>query len=256
MSNAVAEPWFGGGVPFAGREPPFYDAAAFPWVREIEANWTVIREELLGLVQDHRASLVPYANHAMATTATNWKSFLFLYWTLKARRNCKKCPRTWEILSRTPNITSCGFSLLEPNTTIKPHQGDTNAVYRCHLGLVIPAPAPQCAFRVANETRSWQEGRMMVFCDAHTHTAWNNTNQLRCVLLMDVMRPEYVSQRFAVSSRVLARIYLDVACQRAPVVRWLFGGSRRRRALEWTLRNTLRGLLYCRVPMPPLFGLF
>jgi aspartyl/asparaginyl beta-hydroxylase (cupin superfamily) len=113
-----------------------------------------------------------------------------------------------------PNICAISFNLLEPNTTIKPHNGDTNAIIRCHMGLEVPAAAPRCAFRVGSEIRSWEDGKFLMFCDAHEHTAWNNTERRRYILVVDVMRPEYVALKRRVSSRVLASISLQIYYQR------------------------------------------
>jgi aspartyl/asparaginyl beta-hydroxylase (cupin superfamily) len=257
MRNSSHEPWFSGdGRPqFAGDEPAFFNARELPWVARIEAEWAVIREELTALMQEHERDLVPYANRSMATKPDQWKSFIFMYWNLKSRRNCARCPRTWDILRDTPNLTSCGFSLLEPGTTIKPHQGDTNAVFRCHLGLIVPGGAPECAFKVATETRSWHEGQMLVFCDAHTHTAWNNTSHRRCVLLLDVVRPEYASRTLSISSRVLSKIYLEIAYQRLAWLREYCGGRRRRAALSAAIRTCMHVVLRFRLPVPPLLWL-
>src|SRR5262245_12505271 len=98
MTNATMTiPWFSDRrTLFRGSEPFFYDAAQFPWAARLEAEWPVIREELLGLLREHQQDLVAYANHDLATTPSHWRSFLFMYWTLKSRGNCTKCPRTWE----------------------------------------------------------------------------------------------------------------------------------------------------------------
>jgi aspartyl/asparaginyl beta-hydroxylase (cupin superfamily) len=254
MPSTAMAPWFADyQTAFRGSEPFFYDARQFPWVAQIESQWDVIRDELLALLREHQSDLVAYANHDLATTPTKWKSFLFMYWKLKSHGNCAKCPRTWAILSSIPNITSCGFSLLEPGTTIKPHQGDTNAVLRCHLGLVVPASAPECAFRVGNETRSWREGEMLMFCDAHFHTAWNNTDSLRCILLFDVIKPEYQRRTISISSRVLSKIYLEIAYQRLDWLRRYVGGRRRRAMLDRLVRTLFQVVLHGRLPVPPLW---
>jgi hypothetical protein len=149
-------------------------------------------------------------------------------------------PRTWELLRDIPGITAASLNLLEPNTTIKPHVGNTNAIIRCHLGLRVPAPAPRCAFRVGEETRSWEDGRFLLFCDAHRHTAWNNTEEKRYILVVDVMRPEFAARRAATSARVLAGIYHAVAWQRWPWLRRHFGGRRGQAATLALLRAWYR----------------
>lgn len=45
-----------------------------------------------------------------------------------------------------------------------------------------------------------------MFCDAHEHTAFNNSDKIRIILQFDVIRPEYASVSTLVSARVLASI--------------------------------------------------
>ena len=55
-----------------------------------------------------------------------------------------------------------------------------------HLGLVIP---DNCAMTVAGETKTWQEGRCLIFDDTSLHESWNRSQSDRFVLLLDVLRP-------------------------------------------------------------------
>ena len=85
---------------------------------------------------------------------------------------------------------------LQPHTEISPHCGYTDLVYRCHLGLVVPE---NCAIRVGTETREWREGRTMFFEDSVEHSAWNRSDSVRVVLLLDFLkRPESEADMAAV----------------------------------------------------------
>lgn len=86
-----------------------------------------------------------------------------------------------------PGLTTAGFSRLAPGTHIQPHVGYTSAVLRCHLGLVVPDEG--CALRVGEDTRTWAEGRCVVFDDTVEHEAWNRSGSDRIVLLVDFLRP-------------------------------------------------------------------
>ncbi len=224
------KPWFShDGGSFEGAEPFYFETSGFPWVARIEQHWETIRDELVGLANEHNDSLQPYANTSMISRPKSWKTFGLMFWSIVTRKNCIKAPKTWALLKTIPNITAASFNLLEPGATIKPHNGDTNAIIRCHLGLVVPGTAPQCAFRVGSEIRGWEEGKFLMFCDAHEHTAWNNTNQLRYILVVDVMRPEYAARSRAISARVLASINMQICYQNFEWLRRLFGSERARR---------------------------
>ncbi|USX20869.1 aspartyl/asparaginyl beta-hydroxylase domain-containing protein [Oxalobacteraceae bacterium OTU3REALA1] len=216
--------WFSedGGL-FHGNEPFYYNPADYPWVRHIEDNWTTIRDELKALTAQDTASLTPYANMAMTTKPNQWKTFGLMFWLNEVKEHTARCPKTWALLKQIPHLSSASFNLLEPHTTIKPHHGDTNAVIRCHLGIDVPAPAPKCAFRVGDDIRSWEDGKMLMFCDAHEHTAWNNSDQQRYILVLDVLRPELSAGKRWTAARVLASISMAICYQRAAWMRKFLG---------------------------------
>lgn len=220
MSESTPRLWFSDtGTSFTGTEPFFFDTATLPWVGIVESQWTTIRDELRAFVLCQPDQLRPYLDVTMASNPNRWRTFGLMFWTQKNDGNCAKFPRTCAILSGIPNLIAASFNLLEEKTTIKAHSGNTNAIFRCHLGLEIPSAAPQCAFRVGTEVRSWEPGKLMVFCDAHNHTAWNNAGADRYVLVIDVMRPEFAHRTRYVASRVLAAIYVDAAYQKIATLR-------------------------------------
>jgi aspartyl/asparaginyl beta-hydroxylase (cupin superfamily) len=52
--------------------------------------------------------------------------------------------------------------------------------------LILP---PSCRFRVGNDVREWKMGEAFVFDDSIEHEAWNDSDQVRVVLLFDVWNP-------------------------------------------------------------------
>ncbi|MEO6085176.1 MAG: aspartyl/asparaginyl beta-hydroxylase domain-containing protein [Umezawaea sp.] len=78
------------------------------------------------------------------------------------------CPRTAAAVELVPGLTTAGFSRLAPGTRIKPHTGWVTTVYRAHLGLV--APDDGCALRVGDESRTRNEGDVLVFDDTAEHS--------------------------------------------------------------------------------------
>jgi aspartyl/asparaginyl beta-hydroxylase (cupin superfamily) len=51
----------------------------------------------------------------------------------------------------------------------------------------VPQPS---GFRVGNETRAWEAGKLLVFDDSIEHEAWNDSAEDRVVLIFDIWRPE------------------------------------------------------------------
>lgn len=104
-----------------------------------------------------------------------------------------RAPRTMAALDHAPVPRIAGrspmalFSRLRPGMHIVPHHGFLNTRLICHLPLIVP---DGCSFRVGNQTREWQEGRLLIFDDSIEHEAWNRGTADRVVLLFEVWRPE------------------------------------------------------------------
>ena len=170
----------------------FFETDAFPWVREVEANWSVIRKEL-DVLLEHKEEIPNLQDvspeQSLVAHGESWKSFFLYGFGHKIEQNCAKCPQTARIVARIPGLKMAMFSILAPNSKIPPHRGPYRGLLRYHLGLIIPSPASSCGIRVANETRSWQEGRSLIFDDSYDHEAWNDSDSHRVVLFVDFVRP-------------------------------------------------------------------
>jgi aspartyl/asparaginyl beta-hydroxylase (cupin superfamily) len=160
----------------------FHDPSAYPFLAELEANWKQVRAELDELEHDR---FLAWPERDIYNFG--WDVFGLHAYGKKLAENCEKCPRTAELVERIPGMTTAGFSRLVPGTHIKPHVGYTSAVLRCHLGVVVPLG---CALRVGPETRSWKEGRCLLFDDCTEHEAWHWGVSARVVLLVDFLRPQ------------------------------------------------------------------
>ncbi|MBL7784731.1 MAG: aspartyl/asparaginyl beta-hydroxylase domain-containing protein [Chitinophagales bacterium] len=201
---------------FKGSEPYFYNPADFEWTKHLEANWLDIREELDQLIRGGDQNMQAYFDKAMVDVAQTWKTIPFFWWGIKFNKYCSQTPKTTALLESVPGMLSASFNMLDGNSVIKPHNGDTNAIVRCHLGLHIPAPLPEAGFRVGTEQKSWEEGKFLIFCDAHEHTAWNNSPNRRYILLMDVMLPKHAAQTSTIQSNVIGSLFLQSAAQKLP----------------------------------------
>lgn len=173
-------------------DQPVFDAAAFPWIENIEARWTEIRAELEAVLR-LREAIPPLANlspdHRRIAPPGKWKSFFLHGYGYRAEENCARCPVTARLVASIPGLNSAFFSILEPGTHIPRHRGVTKAILTAHLGLLVPHERAPCRMQVGNEIVHWQEGRTLVFDDTFHHEVWNDTNQQRAVLLIQFRRP-------------------------------------------------------------------
>jgi aspartyl/asparaginyl beta-hydroxylase (cupin superfamily) len=190
----------------------FFERDEFEWVPALESATPVIREELAALM-DEGAAFQPYVESAAdrphrdfhgLNDKKDWTA-LYLWRDGKpVEANAKRCPETMAALekvplsrigSRTPAVL---FSRLEPGAHIPPHTGLLNCRLICHLPLIVPKG---CWLRVGNETREWEEGKLLIFDDSIEHEAKNPAEDLRIILLFDVWRPELgEEERAAISS--------------------------------------------------------
>jgi ornithine lipid ester-linked acyl 2-hydroxylase len=161
----------------------FYDASQFEFVRNLESNWQMIRQELYQLRPE---DFVPYPERYLLDNRKGWDIFGLYFLGVKIDLNCEICPKTTQLLQSVPDMMTAGFSLLAPGAHIVPHSGKPIGVFRCHLGLTVPE---ECGFRVGNEMRRWQEGKCLVFDDTNEHEAWNLSDRPRAVLLLDFKIP-------------------------------------------------------------------
>lgn len=51
-----------------------------------------------------------------------------------------------------------------------------------------------CGFRVGGETRPWVEGTPFAFDDTIEHEAWNDSDEMRAVLICDVWNPHLTTR--------------------------------------------------------------
>lgn len=234
-------------------EPSFYDPNQFDWAKQVTDNWTIIRDELVSVIENHDGVLAPYKDLSKVNNKDAWKTAGLMYWTFKSDRYIPLFPKTWDILSKVPNLTSASLLLLEPKSTIKPHYGDTNCMYRCHMGLIVPAKAPQCGLKVDNKTVSWEEGKLVMFNDALEHTAWNNTDERRYILSFDVTRDKYEKYRNWTASQVLGNIYVDVSFQHKPLLKRYFSRGLPERIYRAVAKSFFRTLIFLRLPLYDFF---
>jgi beta-hydroxylase len=171
---------------------PFLDAAAFPWVRDIEASWTTIRREL-DVVLARMEALPNFqdisTDQYRLTDDDLWKTFFLYGYGFRSDANCRRCPETDRLVRAIPGMQTAMFSILAPHKRIPPHDGPYKGVVRYHLGLRVPADQDLTGIRVGGETAHWSEGGSLVFDDTYEHEAWNDSDEVRVVLFVDFVRP-------------------------------------------------------------------
>jgi ornithine lipid ester-linked acyl 2-hydroxylase len=182
---------------FIGKRSLVGDATFFPnelfgWIAEVEANWLTIREELETVLED-REGLPNFQDISKdqieITDDDDWKTFFLYGYGFEAELGVEMCPKTAALMQRIPGMTTAMFSILSPRKHILDHRGPYKGVLRYHLGLIVPEDAEACKIRVGEDFRHWEEGKSMIFDDTFNHEVWNETDETRVVLFVDVLRP-------------------------------------------------------------------
>lgn len=179
----------------------FYEAQEFDWAEEFEAAASAMRAELEDLLDRQPGDFAPYvqtrpdrpaaANHLRDDPS--WGAHYLWEQGMVVADHAALAPVTMRALQRPPMpvITDRSpmalYSLLRPGTHIKPHNGMLNTRLICHMPLITN---PDCAIRVGNETRQWQQGKLLIFDDSIEHEAWNRGQATRIILLFEIWRPE------------------------------------------------------------------
>ena len=179
----------------------FFDRGHFPWLAAFEAHTPAIRAEAVALLAGGGDGIKPYV--AMESGAPpnkwspldrslDWSAYHLWQYGSPIASALAKCPATAAALAAIPRAELPGraptafFSILRPHTRIPPHTGVSNTRTIVHLPLIVP---PGCSFRVGGETRQWIEGEALAFDDTIEHEAWNDSDDARVVLILDVWNP-------------------------------------------------------------------
>ena len=226
--------------PYDLEEESFYNPDDFEWTELLKNNFKTIESDVLNYLED--SSLKPYFNKSLVSKSNYWKTDGLLFWGYFVKKNRHTFKTSWEVLKKIPGIVSISISVLEPGSSIKVHNGDTNAIIRVHLPIIVPEGLPNCSFTVVEETRPWKVGEPLLFNDAHLHKAQNLSNERRVVLLIDVIRPEFLNQQLEICAKVLNGLGWQWQTQSNPNVRELplFVKKIWWSLSRWILRNALR----------------
>nr|XP_024659376.1 aspartyl/asparaginyl beta-hydroxylase isoform X9 [Maylandia zebra] len=180
VNGLKAQPWW------TAKETGYTDL-----VKVLERNWKTIREEALAVLDQSTRHFVPEEENLREKG--DWGQYTLWQQGRKVGNACQGVPKTCALLERFPEATGCKrgqikFSVMQPGTHVWPHTGPTNCRLRMHLGLVIPKRG--CKIRCTNETREWEEGKVLIFDDSFEHEVWQEADSYRLIFIVDVWHPE------------------------------------------------------------------
>ena len=176
----------------------FHDPADHPWIASLEAAAPAMRAEVEALLGGD--TFAPYVQgdtsranrgHALLDDP-RWSAFYLWKDGAVVADNAARCPATMKALEAAPlpmipgRAPSVLFSQLRPKTHIPPHWGMLNTRLICHIPLIVP---DGCRLRVGNHERRVEAGKALLFDDSILHEAFNDSDETRVILLLEVWNP-------------------------------------------------------------------
>ncbi|VDK28656.1 unnamed protein product [Gongylonema pulchrum] len=163
------------------------------YLKGIERQWTIIREEALAILNNEPHLFTP--EHQQMVIDGHWSAYYLYSSDSWNATNCLRTPKTCSIMQMFKDSSHClkseiKFSLLTSGTRVWPHCGYSNCRLQAHLGLIISSEA---RIRVADEIRGWKAGKFIVFDDSFEHELWfegASANKYRLILKLDLWHPE------------------------------------------------------------------
>ena len=171
--------------------PPLLETNFIKGTEILEENYKSINKELSRILKNKKK--IPSFQEVdegqkRISIDKKWKTFFLKIYGNYIEKNCKLCPKTVKLLEQVPGVYTAMFSILEPKKHIPGHHGLFKGVLRYHLGLIIPKNK-RCKIQVGKKTYYWKEGKGILFDDTYYHEVWNNSNEIRVVLFLDIERP-------------------------------------------------------------------
>lgn len=171
---------------------PYGHPELSPVVHALEANHTSIKTELETAWTARRNAFSDYEHYL--TRQQDWQALYLFRKGALVEESADTVPTAFKVLKehavdteKICPLLECHFSTLLPGAAIAPHCDLWNFSINLHLAVDIPEG---CGITVAGETRSWDEGKCLLFDYSFEHEAWNHGVRPRTCLLVDLWHPD------------------------------------------------------------------
>jgi aspartate beta-hydroxylase len=176
--------------------PVLDDDVHFPNAEKFVAAWRAIRDEALSVAGRLRS--VPRFHEIMheqraisANDNRDWRMLVLKAYGITFPQNMAACPTLASVVAACPDVLSASISFLAPGKHIPPHRGPFRGVLRFYLALSMPRSedgSVAAVLKIAGSEYRLNNGQCLLWDDTYAHEAWNESDQVRIVLLLDVWR--------------------------------------------------------------------
>jgi aspartate beta-hydroxylase len=198
--------------------PVLDSARLFPDAQRFTGQWQQIREEALTVAEDLRN--IPRFHEIMIEQASisdndarDWRMFIMKAYGQPIARNLARCPTLAGLIVSSPDVLSASLSFLAPGKQVPAHRGPFRGILRGYLVLSMPKRAdglPAAVLKVDGQEYRLNDGEFMLWDDTFEHEVWNDSAEVRTVLLLDIRRRDLPTGLRILSSGIIALVRLNV----------------------------------------------
>ena len=190
----------------------------FPAAKEFAARWQEVRDEALELRRD--LARVPRFHDLMkeqadisANDGRDWRMFIMRAYGVDVPGNLARCPAVASLINDRPEVMSCVLSFLAPGKHVPKHRGPFRGILRFHLMLTMPrTPEGDVAAVLEIDGKPYRlsDGDCLLWDDTFPHEVWNNSDEVRIALLLDVWRRDMPVDMELLSRMVVGVVRLGI----------------------------------------------
>lgn len=175
-------------------EQAVMDKSFFSWIPALEQHWREIQAEAIRIRTEDIPSLGDISfDHGRIAADRRWKSLFLKGYGYRMEPNCARAPITTALVEKVPGLVTACFSVMEAGGHIPRHWGMTKGMLTYHLALKVPKEREKCRMHVEEgdtlHVLRWEEGQSFLFDDMYNHEVWNETDEDRYILLIQIKRP-------------------------------------------------------------------
>ena len=171
-----------------------HDKSYYAWIPKLEARWEDIRDEAVRIRAEDIPSLGEISfDHGRIAADRRWRAFFLKGYGYRMERNAARAPVTSALIEQVPGLVTANISVLEAGGHIPRHWGMTKGMLTYHLALKSPREREKCRMHIEEGEQlhvlNWEDGKSFIFDDMFNHEVWNETDEDRYILLIQIKRP-------------------------------------------------------------------
>ena len=186
------------------------DRKLFPELDIIEQNWEVIRDEALALYHGGQITAKEDLPASSFYKDNRWTSFYLKLYDTRIPSAWELAPKTMALLDQVPSLNLALFAVLMPGKKLNKHHDPFAYTLRYSLGLSTPN-SDDSGLIIDEYDYKWKDGDSILFDETYLHSAYNNADVPRIILMTDVDRPlklKFVQKIYWFFGRFFNRLFM------------------------------------------------